>query len=200
MKKYNTYYEEAKEECWKMSDRKECRRGENWWNEDNISDGVNNMPIVANKTMVNNSEWVILHHMLVSLTINYINQHPMDNNGVENYSIEIDLKSGEWKTYLSDVEELKLNIPDSDIDYKYKTSYGVGDIEIQNSYDHLNQVIYFFISDFMRRHYDKLGIELTKMFFNIDGLSKSLGCDKWVSGTNSSMSLYHDRELIVCSM
>lgn len=197
MNTYNGYYDIFKKECWDRIRKDEKKNGERWWDKNSISDDVNDYPITENKTGVNSSEFVILHEMLCQLLIDYINEHPL-NNEVSTYSIKIDLNSGEWSAFFSNSEDVPLSKHDDN--FKIKSYHSVKDNCIIDSYDTLNERIYFFISDFIRRHRENINVKFTSILFSVDDLDDSLKEGKWVAQTDSSMSFYRNDDLIVCSM
>ena len=196
MKTYHKYYEETKNDC--LSNLK--TDSSLWKKKLTISDGVNDMYIIENKTQVPNSEWVTLHHVLVQLLIDYVKEHPLKNE-VYTYGVEIDLIDGKWKIFLNDQINVGISIPDSDIDYHICESECVSDQEIIDSYDELTEKIFFFICKFMSDRRKKLtGLMLNKVFFNMDDIDCSLKLGKWAPETDSSMTIYSDDVLYVCSM
>lgn len=198
MKKYNQYYDVFKESCWEILEKKEKKFGGNFWKNDG-SGTINDMPIIENKTDVKNSEWVILHQMITQLLIDYINEHPADNE-VFSYSIDIDFQKGEWKTYLKDVKAVPIDLPQSDIEYTYDSYAGVNDYTVIDSYDGLNQVIYFYLSDFIRKHSNSIKYDVTRFLFSINNLNDSLLAGKLLNTSETSFSIYCGGALIVCDM
>lgn len=199
MKTYNTYYEQFKEECWESVRVSEKSNGKKWWDSNTIDDVVNDLPLVENKTGVKSSEYFILHHILCQLLIDYISEHPLDNE-VYSYTIELDLLKGTWHNYLNELEQININIPDSDVDYNFSNFTSVEDKCIVESFDELNEKMYFYISDFIRRNRDKLDVKITSVLFSTIDLRESLINKKWMPTTDSSISMYSYDELVVCSM
>lgn len=197
--KYNEYYERAKKECWLDTTNSEDRNGEKWWDSNTIDDKVNNMPILENKTDVNSSEWVILHRMLINLFLSYVNEYPLDNE-TYSFSLDLDLINGDWRSYINNVGSIKIEIPDSDMDYSYNSYHLIDNQDVIDSYDELDQQIYYFIVDFIRKHRTNINITLTKMFLRLDNLTESLKEGKWMPSLDSSMSFYNGNSLVVCSM
>lgn len=197
MNTYNGYYNIFKKECWDRIEKDEKKNGVRWWDKNSISDDVNDYPIIENKTCVNSSEFVILHEMLCQLLIDYINEHPLKNE-VSTYSIKIDLISGEWSAFFSNSEDVPLSKCDDNV--KIKSYHSVKDNVIIDSYDNLNERIYFFISDFIRRHRENIGVKFTSILFSVDELDDSIKEGKWVAQSDSSLSFYKGDDLMVCSM
>ena len=193
MKTYNKYYEEIKAECLNQKETK----GSLWEKKDDIND----MYIIENNTQVPNSEWVILHRMLVRLLIDYILEHPLKNE-VYTYGADIDVLNGNWKIYLNDMVNVNINIPDSDISYNVFESECIPDREILDSYDELTEKIFFFLCKFMSDNRHKIkGLMLCKVFFNVDDIDCSLKLGKWAPETDSTLTIYNNEdELFVCSM
>lgn len=196
---YNNYYKRFKNECWESTQKREELNGTKWWDKNSINDDVNDMPIIENKTGVKSSEWCILHHMIVQLFISYVNSHPIDNE-VHAYSLEIDMLNGNWRNYINNMGSVKVDIPDSDTDYFYNTFKLIDDRKIIDSYDNLNENIYFFISEFIRRNRENINVKLTHVYLRIDDLETSLEEDKWMIPTESSLTFYNGDDIIVCSM
>lgn len=197
MNTYNGYYNIFKKECWERIRNDEKKNGERWWDKNLIRDDVNDYPIIENKTGVNSSEFAILHEMLCQLLVDYINEHPL-NNEVSTYLIKIDLISGEWSAFFSNSEDVPLSKYDENV--KIKSYHSVKDNVIIDSYDNLNERIYFFISDFIRRHRENIGVKFTSILFSVDELDDSIKEGKWVSQSDSSLLFYKGDDLIVCSM
>lgn len=199
MKQYNGYYQQFKGELFNGLKKREKNNGKKWWDSNSINDEVNDVPLIENKTKVLSSEFDILHHQMVQLLIDYINEHPLDNE-VYSFSMDVDLMKGTWLTYLNDNEKINIDIPDSDIDYDFRSYTAIEDEEIIESYDDLSEHMYYFISEFIRRHRDQLEEKLTKVYFTVLDLKKSLEEKKWTPTTESSLLFYINDELVVCSM
>lgn len=199
MKTYNDYYDIFSKECWTNIKKNEKLNGERWWDKNTIDDSVNDCPIIENKTGVNSSEYVILHDMLCQMIIDYITEHPL-NNEVSTYSIEINLLSGEWKVYFNNIEDIIFLTHDNEENLSFKTYAGVENEHVINSYDELNERIYFFISDFIRRHRENINVKFTSILFSMVDMDKSLQEKKWTADMDSSLSFYVGDELVVCSM
>ena len=195
---YNKYYETISPRCWERVEKKEDMFGKEYWNTKGDSD-LYDMPLTENKTKISSSEWNIFHHMIIQVLIDFVNKYPIDND-VNTYSMNIDLETGEWKTYLNDIEPVIVNVPDSDIDYMYNVRHGVEDKDIIDSYDGLNHRIYFFVCEFLRRHQKDLEVDVNKFYFRIDNLKPSLENKRWVAESDSSLSLCEHDNLILCSM
>lgn len=199
MKTYNEYYKQSSEKVFEEIKGFEKRRGVKWWDKNTIDDEVNDLPLLENKTKVNSSEYLILHNMIIQLFLDYINEHPIDNE-VYSYSIDINLLNGTWKTYLNDNESSDLNIPDSDIEYNFTSYTPIEDEEIIQSYEDLTEHVYYFFSEFIRRHREKLTSKITQIVFSIFNTHESLKSGKWEPSMDSSMSFYVNDDMIVCSM
>lgn len=199
MKTYNEYYSFFSNECWKQIKTREEVNGEKWWDNNSINDDVNDLPLVENKTHVNSSEYVILHEMICQLVIDNVNMCPLKNE-VDGYSITINLETGDWNVYFDNIENIDLTTCLSDMNYSINTFTGVDNKKVVDSYDDLNEKIYFFICDFIRRHTKELDTSFTSVIFSMTDMGYSLKEGKWVSGTESSMSFYKDDEMVVCSM
>jgi hypothetical protein len=199
MKTYDDYYDIFHKESWRRTSQSELTCGRKWWRDNRKDDFINDMPITENKSKVKNSEWVILHHSIVQLIIDYITEHPLKNE-VYSYSLEIDFETGLFKNYLNDVIDDNCQLPDSDVDYKVLTVYGIDDHSISESYDQLNTEIFNYVKTFIKKHKGDLD-KMTKMFFCIDEMYDSLKIGSWSPGSDSSMSFYtNDDELYVCSI
>lgn len=199
MKTYNDYYDIFSKECWDNIKNNEKLNGERWWDKNTINDNVNDCPIIENKTGVNSSEYVILHDMLCQMIIDYITEHLL-NNEVSTYSIEINLLSGEWKVYFNNIEDIIFLTHDNEENLSFKTYAGVENERVINSYDELNERIYFFISDFIRRHSEYINVKFTSILFSMVDMDESLQEKKWTADMDSSLSFYVGDELVVCSM
>lgn len=177
MIKYNTYYNRFKTE---LSEQGKC-----------------NMSIIDNKTKVKDVEWFILHKSLVQLFLDYINSHPLENE-VHSYSLNINLLTGNWTIFLNNFDNVEIDLPDGE--YNLKAISSIDDQEIINSYDTLNHEIYHIIGDFILRHTEDINIKLTSIVFSMDDLDQSLLKGMWVPSLDSSFTIYHENEIIVCSM
>lgn len=177
MLNYNTYYNRFKNEL--------------------IQQGKEDISIIKNETGVKSIEWFILHKSLVQLFLEYINSHPLDNE-VHSYSLNIDLLTGTWTIYLNNLENIELNLVD-DV-YNIHSISSIDDDNIINSYDGLNHEIYHVIGDFILRHTENINIKLTTIIFSLDDLKESLEKGSWQPSLDSSFTIYHDSDMIVCSM
>lgn len=198
MKTYNGYYDFFSKTCWEDIKKFEKKNGVKWWDKNSINDDVNDLPLIENRTNVKSSEYVILHDMLVQLLLDYITEHPI-NNDVYALSMEIDLLKGSWRTYLNDLEDLDLSVPNGE-KCDIKTLSPVMDEAIVKSYEDLYEHMYYFISEFIRRNRDKYNEKITSVLFSTVNLKESLDEDKWMPSLDSSLSFYIDDDLIVCSM
>lgn len=196
---YNSYYKRFKTDCWDTVEKAEKINGKKWWDKNAINDDVNDMPILENKTGVNNSEWKILHCMIMGLFISYVNSHPIDNE-THSYALEINLLNGQWRNYINNMGNVSVDIPDSDTDYSYNTFKLIDDKKIIDSFDMINENIYFFISEFIRRNRDNIHVKITNVFLRMDNLENSLEEGKWIPPTESSLTFYNGDNIIVCSM
>lgn len=199
MKKYSKYYEVISKRAWDDTKKSEKQHGKKWWEDLPINDEVNNMPIIENKTGINNSEWVILHRSLIMSLIDYVNAYPLENE-VNSFSMEANFKTGEWRVYLNDLQEFIVDIPDSDVEYSFNTYQCVNDEEVINSYDKLAKEIFDLIQKVISDKKDSIGVDITNMYFYMDGIGHSLRLKKWSADTDSTFSLYSGDDLIVCSM
>ena len=199
MKKHNKYYEVISKRAWDETHKSEKKYGKKWWDSNSIDDSVNNMPIIENKTGINSSEWVIIHRSLIMTLIDYVNNHPLENE-VNSYSMELNFKTGEWKTYLNDLQNFIVDIPDSDVEYSFNTYQCVDDEKVINSYDGLTKIIADFLNECLEKYASEIGVEITKMYFSMDNIGESLRVGKWSPETDSTFSLYNGDDLIVCSM
>lgn len=177
MKEYNTYYNRFKKEL--------------------ANKGYDDMSILENKTEVSGLEWMILHYSIVQIFLDYVKNHPVDND-VYSYTLMIDLINGNWQVSLSNLDKADIDLPDSD--YEITSLVGVTDQNVINSYNNLNHEIYHIICDFIMRHTENINIKLTKMVFSMDGLYESIKKNQWIPSLDSSFSIYHENELVVCSM
>lgn len=199
MKKYNKYYEVISKRAWDETKKSEDKHGKKWWEDLPINDNVNNMPIIENKTKVKNSEWVILHRSLIMMLIDYVNSYPLENE-VDSFSMEANFKSGEWKVYLNDLQEFIVDIPDSDVEYSFNTYQCVNDEKVINSYEKLTKEMFDLVKKVIADDADLINVDITDVYFYMDGIGESLRLKKWAPSTDSTFSLYSGDDLIVCSM
>ena len=177
MKKYNIYYNRFKKEL--------------------IDSGDIDVKLVENKTNVFSAEWLIIHQSLCQLFIDFVNSHPLENE-VHSYSLNIDLLSGTWTIYLNNFENIDVNLPEDN--YKLVSISSIDDQDIINSYDTLNHEIYHIIGDFILRHTEDINIKLTSIVFSMDNLKESLEKGQWMPSLDSSFTIYHGNDIVVCSM
>lgn len=198
---YNEYYGILKERCWGMIEKREDEHGEKFWHKGGIDyeDEINNMPITINKTNVENSEWKILHHMIVQYLIDCVLKHEIDVDAFNDYSINIDLHNGEWKFYINNVEKLNIGFPDSDIDYSIDVVSSIDDEKVLDECERLNHIIYLFVTEFIRKHGEKLGY-YNMFYFSFDNIKESIKKGRYDIESDSSLSLFHNSDLVLCSI
>lgn len=219
MKSYEEYYKSCKKQCEISLVKSESMYGKNWWKKlnNNYSFGdnyemmkplsdKNDSPIVKNITNVYNSEWVILHHILSQMVIDYIKEYEI-NDDIFSYSISICFNDPQkrWTMYLKKYEYETISLPESE-PYDFPSYSFIGDETIIRKFDTLNVQIYNYVERFFKDN-DKDIPQITNVVdFSIDDIHSSVEYGVWCPASDSNMSVGWDRDgdnkvdeiLVVC--
>lgn len=218
MKTYDEYYKIGEQHCMSSIAKSEEMYGKGWWKKrsiklehqcdhDFIKSAVdkNNAPIVKNVTNVNNSEWCILHQMLLEIVKDYMKEKDIDDD-ICSYSININLDKPrkKWSIYLKKSDRESITLPESE-PFDFPSFEFVSDEGVIDKFDDLNILIYEYVKIFLKRNSKDIPEFTNNVNFSIDNIDCAL--KHGIALTDSGLSVGWDKngdenadELLVVSM
>jgi hypothetical protein len=218
MKTYDEYYKISEQCCGNSLAKSEAMYGKGWWkrHDKNLTTSQdydftksmvdkNDAPIIRNVTNVYNSEWCILHQMLIEMVVDYMKENII-NDDVCSYSININLDKPEkkWTIYLkrSDCESIVL--PESE-PFDFPSFEFISDESVIKKFDGLNALVYKYVKKFLKKHSKDIPEFTNNVNFSIDNIDCALKYE--MASTDSGLSIGWDKngdenadELLVVSM